>query len=85
VEEYILSMSGTTDDPPSDLRYLFIIFILLVIAGIISNFAVQFELIIIVLVPIIFIWILETKQDALSDEREELIQNAKELDKKFPN
>lgn len=85
MEEYILSMSGTTDDPPSDLRYLFIIFILLVIAGIISNFAVQFELIIIVLVPIIFIWILETKQDALSDEREELIQNAKELDKKFPN
>lgn len=83
MEEYILSMSGTTDDPPSDLRYLFIIFILLVIAGIISNFAVQFELIIIVLVPIIFIWILETKQDALSDEREELIQNAKELDRKI--
>lgn len=76
-------MSGTTDDLPSDLRYLFIIFILLVVIGIISNFAVQFELIIIVLVPIIFIWILETKQDALSDEREELIQNAKELDRKI--
>lgn len=73
-------MSGDTSDSLSGTGILFLLFVILGIIGLLIEFPVQVGIFGGVLAVTIYGWVLKTKRETLSDERETLIRNANELD-----